>query len=516
MASLGELVIELGVLGDDEGAKKVAKAIDDAIKKTDKYAKAVKELEKKKRQEIIAEKEQIKTAIEKERLLAKQDKLQELRDKRAEKAAEKRNKKIIEFSEGIAGLITAVGAAIFALDKLTQSLVNQNQYWINLTRNSDIALSTYQKWGQVGAAMNASLGEMGAAGALADLNEKLFELKLTGQGARGFQLAGIMPTNAEDVLEQLRDRIKGLNDTSATYLLKQMGIDPRMLSVLRMTREEFNSLTKELEKYQLTMEQRQQIQEFHKQMSIVNVKMQYFKDRILLKILPHFLNFMRNLEFITEGLFKLAKVINKVTGNWKPLIAVALVFIAKIKPIAKFLTVINTAFVGLISKIPIFGKFIAGLGGILGRAFLPLTALYLLIDDVRAFVQGGGSMIGVMLYGFKKIQDVINFETPEWIKNLVYVASKMPNIVEGVQAIRDIKEGKDVKVNAPELALAPIRLVNPAANLVYMGAKAAAQSYITNNNNNTSNQVNQTINIETNQPAAYVKRDLTQTLSNFQ
>lgn len=480
--TLGELVIELGVLGDDEGAKKVAKAIDEAIDKAKEYA--------------------------------KQQKQQEKQEQNNAKSSGNLAKNIKNVAAGLGGVITAVSGAVIALNKLAESLVQQNQQWINLTRNSDIALSTFQKWGQVGAAMNASLGEMGAAGAIADLNERLFALKLTGEGARGFQLAGIMPTNAEDVMEQLRNRIKGLNDTSATYLLKQMGIDPRMLSVLRMTREEFNSLTKELEKYQLTMEQRQQIQEFHKQMSIVNVKMQYFKDRILLKILPHFLNFMRNLEFITEGLVKLAKAINKVTGNWKPLIAVALVFIAKIKPIAKFLTVINTAFGGLIAKIPIFGKFIAGLGGILGRAFLPLIALYLLIDDVRAFVQGGGSMIGVMLYGFKKIQDVINFETPEWIKNLLYVASKMPNIVEGVQAIRDIKEGKDVKVNVPELALAPIRLINPAANLVYMGTKAA-QSYITNNNNNTSNQVNQTINIETNQPAAYVQRELVQTLPNF-
>lgn len=484
MASLGELFIELGVLGDDEGAKKVAKAIDETIDKAKEYA--------------------------------KQQKQQEKQEQNNAKSSGNLAKNIKNVAAGLGGVITAVSGAVFALNKLAESLVQQNQQWINLTRNSDIALSTFQKWGQVGAAMNASLGEMGAAGAIADLNEKLFELKLTGQGARGFQLAGIMPTNAEDVMEQLRDRIKGLNDTSATYLLKQMGIDPRMLSVLRMTREEFNSLTKELEKYQLTMEQRQQIQEFHKQMSIVNVKMQYFKDRILLKILPHFLNFMRNLEFITEGLVKLAKAINKVTGNWKPLIAVALVFIAKIKPIAKFLTVINTAFGGLISKIPIFGKFIAGLGGILGRAFLPLTALYLLIDDVRAFLQGGRSGIGYLISAFIRLQEIINFKSPEWLKNLLYVASKMPNIVEGVQAIRDIKEGQDVKVNAPELALAPIRLVNPAANLVYMGTKAAAQSYITNNNNNTSNQVNQTINIETNQPAAYVKRDLTQTLSNFQ
>lgn len=477
MASLGELFIELGVLGDDEGAKKVAKSIDEVI---DKAAKAAKELKRMAKAEYEDRDASIEAAV-----------------------------KTANFVKNIGGIITAVSGAVAALNRLTDSLVQQNQYWVNLTRNSDIALSTYQKWGSIGAAMDKSLGEQGAAGAIAQLNERLFELRLTGEGARGFQLAGIMPTNADDVLEQLRDRIAGMSDTAATYLLNQMGIDVRMLSLLRMSREEFNALNKEMEKYRLTAEQRQSIQEFHKQMSIVNQKMQYFKDRIILAIMPHFLKFMRNIEFLVENLFKLGQTINKATGKFKPFIALLLVFLAKIKPIAKFLTVFNKEIGGIITKIPILGRLLGGLGGIIGKAFLPLTAIYLLLDDVRAFLQGGRSGIGILIALFQKLADKINFEAPEWLKDLVYIVGKTDNLVKGVEAIKDIKDGKDVKVTGGDISTMLTRF-NPGITISdWIGnAIGGAIGNAIYNNQNQSKNLTQNINISTNQPASAINREI--------
>ena len=481
MASLGELFIELGVLGDDEGAKKVAKSLDEVI---DKAAKAAKQLKK-----------------------------QDDSTRNVNKTSNETAKKIAAVTSKVGILITGITGAIVALDKLTDSLVRQNQYWINLTRNSDIALGTFQKWGQVGAALDSSLGEQGAAGAIADLNKRLFEMKLTGKGYEGFAFASIMPTNAEDVLEQVRNRIKGLNDTAATAILERLGIDPRMLSVLRMTREEFEALNAEMAKYRLTPEQRQTIQEFHKQMSIVNVQMQYFKDRIILKIMPHFLNLMRNIEFITEGLFKLGKAINKVTGNFKPLILVALAFIAKTKPVAKFFKDLNIAFGGLLSNFPKLRAFFKGLGGVIGRAFLPLTAIYLLIDDVRAFVQGGRSGIGYLLALIEDIQDKINFETPEWLKNLLYVISKMPNLADGVHAVKDVAQGNGGDVNLGELATAPMRLMNPALMLPSLASDLA--NSIINNNQNQSKEYNFFNTINTNSTQQAIMHELTLTNALF-
>ena len=462
--SLGELFIELGVLGDDEGAKKVAKSIDEVIEKA---AKAAKELQKQKKSTDEV-------------------------DSSSDSAA----KKIAEAAGKIGGLITAIYFAVIALNRLTESLVQQNQQWINLTRTSDIALSTYQKWGQVGAALDASLGEQGAAGAVAELNKRLFEMKLTGQGYGGFAFAGIMPTNAEDVLEQVRARIKGLNDTAATAILERVGLDPRLLPMLRMTREEFEALNAEMAKYRLTPEQRLQIQEFHKQMSIVNVKMQYFKDRIILKLMPYFLNFMRNVAFFTDKLVKLAKAINKLTGNFKPLIAIALMFIAKIKPIAKFLTSLNVAFGGLITKIPIIGRLLAALGGVFAKAFMPLTIIYFLLDDLRAYMEGSGSMIGVFLAFFEKIEDAINFDAPEWVKDLLYIISKADKLTTAVQdvkgAVQDIQNGENIKVDLPRASYNMAKFINPSLRMWdWLGNKIINNNDNTRNNQDQSRQFNQ-------------------------
>jgi len=384
--TLGELVIELGILGNDEGAKKVAKALDELIEKATKAAKEMKNQEQKTNDV----------------------------DKKNKNVAQS----IVKTAKNIGALITAVSGAVVALNSLSQSLVQQNQQWINLTRNSDIALSTFQKWGQVGAAMNASLGEQGAAGAVADLNRRLFEMKLTGQGYEGFALAGIRPTNAEDVLEQLRARIRGLNDTSATYLLERLGIDPRMLSVLRMTRQEFEAMNKEMAKYRLTDKQRQAIQEYHKQMSIVNVKMQYFKDRILVAIMPHLARFMEFFVKIIEAIPKyrgfiigLIAIITKGFGKWLK----AIPLVGKyLKPVVKMLQTIRifgkgllSGLSGFITKIPIIGRLFGVLGGAISRAFWPLTIAFLLLDDFATFQRGGDSVIGDAVEYFKQLGQTI-------------------------------------------------------------------------------------------------------------
>ena len=515
MASLGELFIELGVLGDDEGAKKVAKAIDEAIDKAKEYA--------------------------------KQQKQQEKQEQNNAKSSGNLAKNIKNVAAGLGGVITAVSGAVIALNKLAESLVQQNQQWINLTRNSDIALSTFQKWGQVGAAMNASLGEMGAAGALADLNERLFEMKLTGQGYEGFALAGIMPTNAEDVMEQLRSRIKGLNDTSATYLLKRMGIDPRMLSVLRMTREEFNSLTKELEKYQLTMEQRQQIQEFHKQMSIVNVKMQYFKDRILIALLPHIERIMKFVVKLIELLPKyrgilvgLGIAMTKGFGKWLKTIPL----IGKhLKPIIKILQTMRifgkSLFKGLngfITKIPVIGRLFGALGKIISKVFFPLTLAYLIIDDIMGYFEGKDSAFGAVINYLQDMgQDWLNIGKIFTTKPLlafkaalikigdifIRIAQIILNTVDWVLGTKfgkwlsKVYGGDDYNDNMKEfsenLRQAAAELDAERTNTENL-AKNTVPSNVYNNNggNNNSKNVNitQNNNITTTQPAQTIYNDL--------
>ena len=379
MASLGELFVELGVVGDVKPLEKAIGTMKEAVKQIDNEIKAnqrlLKYLQDIKNARNDGEKATIKENFAKE--IQKQKMLNEIDAN--QKAVDGKK----EFASKIAGVVKGVGAfvgaltgAAIALNKFTNDLVESNQAMLNLTRTSDISLKTFQKWNSIG----RMFGVQNAAQQIEGLNQRLFQLRLTGEGASGFQIAGINPIgqNAEGVLEQLRQRIKGLDDTSASWLLQQMGIDPQMLHILRMTREEFEALNNTIKQYQLTDEQRRSIQEMNVQLQIAGIQLKYFKDRIILALMPVWVKFVQSFERVTEGLAKFVKWVAHAN-------TFASTLTGKILALAAALGVVRLALLAITAH-PIVAGITAVLGGI-----------YLLVDDIMAYFKGGGSMIGVLI-----------------------------------------------------------------------------------------------------------------------
>lgn len=313
--SLGELFIELGVFADTEEVKKFEKQLRNTVKTIKENKKETKNL----------------------------------------------NKSIGDFVKSLRRSILVISGALYAINRFTNSLVESNQQFLNLTRTSDISLSTFQKWNNIG----KMFGVKNAAEQIEGLNERLFDLMLTGQGAEGFVLAGINPMgqDAEGVMEQLRNRVAGLDDTAAAYLLKQMGLDPTMLHLLRMGRQEFEALGQAIKKYQLTEEQRAEIQKLNVQLQIAGIKLQYIKDRAIMALMPIWLKFVESLARVAEGLGRVIKGIDD-----------------------------------LVNKIPRLKEGIIALGAAFMIAFQPvwalLSAIYLLIDDVMGYFEGKDSLFG--------------------------------------------------------------------------------------------------------------------------
>lgn len=397
MASLGELFIELGVVGDTKELdialntmKETVQAVDKQIQKTQrliKYhqdlAKATDATEKKLINSVFADE------VNKDKLLAQKDAL----NKNIEANKNLANG-IAEVVKGIGAFVTAIAGAAVAVNKLTNDLVKSNQVFLNLTRTSDIALSSFQKWNSIG----KMYGVDNAAQQLEGLNQRLFELRLTGQGARGFQLAGINPTgDAENVLEQLRNRVSGMSDTSASYLLREMGLDPQMLHLLRIGREEFAALNKEMEKYRLTPEQIKSIQDMNVQLQIANQKLRYFRDKAVLKLMPVWVRVVKSFARVTEFLTKVIKKFKELSVVWHG-VSVGIIYgLGHIKPVQMIFKGILSSCNGLVRSIPFVGKFFGKLGSFALKAMLPLTLLYLLLDDLATYFDGGDSLIGRVL-----------------------------------------------------------------------------------------------------------------------
>lgn len=370
MPSIGELFIQLGVVGDVKPLEKAIGTMKEAVKQIDnqinanqrllKYLQDIKTTRTAGEKAII--KENFANETKKQKLLDEIDANQKAVDEKKEFAA-----KIAGVVKGVGLFVGAMTGAAVALNKFTNDLVQSNQAMLDLTRTTDIAQGTFQKWNNIG----KMLGVENAAQQLEGLNQRMFELMLTGEGARGFQLAGINPVgqDAEGVLEQLRDRVSGMDDTTATYLLQQMGLDPKMLHLLRLSRQEFEELGATVQKYQLTPEQTKQIQAMNVQLQIAAIKLQYLKDRAILAIMPAWVKLVESFARVTEGIQKAVNWLNEFK-----------------------------------SKSPDVQNAIKGIAiavGILLAALFPVQALliglYLLIDDIMAYFNGGRSGIGYLI-----------------------------------------------------------------------------------------------------------------------
>lgn len=359
--NLGELFVQIGTIGNSKEVRQFAQAVKRAGDAIDKYDK---------------------------------------QQKKAQGGANGLGTSIKGAVGAVAGIVGAVGLAYHALERLTESLVRENQQWLNLTRQSDIALSTFQKWGTIG----KIVGVDNAAQQLETLNQKIFNLRLTGEGAKGFQMAGIMPTNADDVLEQLRGRISGMSNTAATYLLQQMGLDPKMITLLRMGREEWEQYLYIQKKYTLNKEQRKEIDRLNRQLEVTRIQMGYLKDRIVLALMPGFVRFTKFLASATEGIARFFKWA-ATTKVEMPKLAEG---ILKVVEAVGLLTIALMAF----SAHPI----IASITAIIG-------AIMLLADDVNHYLNGGGSVIGVIAKGLQDIdiKGFVDFPVPKWLEYMIYI-----------------------------------------------------------------------------------------------
>lgn len=359
--NLGELFVQIGAIGNSKEVKEFGNAVKKAGKAIDDYDKKL---------------------------------------KKAQGTGEGATVALKGTIGAIAGLVTAAAGAYWALDRLTDSLAKQNLQWLNLARQSDIALSTFQKWGTIG----KIVGVDNAAQQLENLNQKIFNLRLTGEGAKGFQMAGIMPTTADDVLEQLRNRISGMSNTAATYLLQQMGLDPKMITLLRMGREEWEQYLEIQKKYTLNEDQRKEIDRLNRQLEVARIKMQYLKDKMVLALMPALVRLTKFVASAVEGISKLVNLFIKSDhplvklgrGLWKIQLALAAIGLTLMAITAHPIIAAITAIVG---------------------------AIMLLADDINMYLTGGDSVIGTLINGLKDIdiKGFIDFPVPKWLEYIIYM-----------------------------------------------------------------------------------------------
>ena len=213
-------------------------------------------------------------------------------------------------------------------------------------------------------------------GSVQALESNLAQIRLGEGNIAPFQLLGISPIgkNAVQVIEDLREAIKGIDDMTATNIIQQMGLSPEMLTLLRMSKEEMAQYSAIAQQYMLSPEQRQAMQQYAMGLRLVHMQLNYIKDTLILKLMPAFINFSKNL----------ATIINQGAE------------------------IVNTL-VDVIQKVPLVRTALGGLAMFIMARFNPvlaaITALYLLLEDIAVYFAGGKSVTG-LLFGNNKNNNI--------------------------------------------------------------------------------------------------------------
>ena len=369
---IGDLFIELGVQGD-------TKKLDEAIKKLQ----AVQAKEKMRlqfREKIIKLNKLISeaaTSEQKQQLINLKNaekenyvnkfKLRSLEEQK--KLLGEQNTSWRGMVKGVAGFVAGISAAIIAMDRLGNKVLQTNQLYTNFTKQTGISINSLNRMAGVAKLSGMNLPVEQVAGDLNSLQQKIYKLGLTGEGAGIFAMLGMNPMGMDSgqFINALRGRFKGLNGVQKSYVLDQLGLSREWLNVLELSDAQYIDFVKQSRKLQLTEEERKELA----------------KQKIAIALLPIVTKIM-------ECASKVAVSISDAFGNDK--------FIHVVRDIALWLGIAAVK-AGMIQKALSFSwltsLFKGGKGGLLGLFGLGAAG--------KPFIKGAaakaGAGIGARLLG---------------------------------------------------------------------------------------------------------------------
>lgn len=268
----------------------------------------------------------------------------------------------------------AVTAAVVVVDRMATSLLKNNQAFISFNQQTGLAIGNMQRIAQAGMLANMNITPETVMQSMQAVQSNLAQIRLGQGNIEPYQLLGISPVgkDANQIFDELRSAISGLDDMTATNIIQQMGFNPEMITVLRMTNAELDNM----QELMLSPEQRQAMEQYGMALRKVHMEFNLLKDQALIAIMPSLIDFLKGFKAIAQvtydmldGFGKLLDMIPQLKGA---LAALALGILAYFNPV-----------------------------------IAAVTALYLLIEDLAVWKAGGKSAIGTLVgQGGKLIEGI--------------------------------------------------------------------------------------------------------------
>ena len=373
---LADFFINIGVVGDTKELDKTIKRLEEAntkekrrIQFRDKIVKLNKMLEKAETDEQKAKIKQLKIA-ERDNYV-NQIKIDKLKKQKEGLIANK--EAFMGAVKGIGAFIAAASLAYKVIDHMVGSLSKANQQMITFQRTTGISFASLNKYASANAAVNYNSTIEGTAQSMARVAQNLWDIRmgrgdispyqeLAYVGGKAFNPMGM---SVEQVIESVREAIRGVDDLQATNIITRMGFAPDDLLMLRMSREEFEKINSMF----LNPEQREAMNKYALQLKKTQLQFNLLKEKSLLKIMPLFVELSK---WLTQTATLWGNVANKI------------------------INVVNAS--------ETLQTVLKRLGSILLGAFIwfhpiigALTAIYLIIEDIAGYFMGYKSVTGFVV-----------------------------------------------------------------------------------------------------------------------
>lgn len=368
---LGEFFVQLGVKGDTKELDKTIKQLEEAERATKRQIKFQQDLAK-------ATSEEQKALIRKNYY---QNKALDLAKKEKNAIVDK-NKAFANTVKGITAIGASALIAYKVIDRMVNSLAVANSRMIAFQRQTGISFASLNKYASASASVNFNATPEQMASTMQTLASNLYDIRMGRGDISPYQelaFVGGKPFNpmgmsVEQLIESVREAIKGVGDVQATNLITRMGFSPDDLLMLRMTREEFEKINDLF----LSPREREQMNAYSLQIKKMRLEFQLMKDRALLAIIPVFVNLNR---YLTDFATLWGKVVTNIINFLNQSQALQTTF----KVLA---TIIITAFR------PVWVMF---------------TAIYAVIEDIVGYFMGYKSVTGFLI---NNIQDFFADHNP--------------------------------------------------------------------------------------------------------
>lgn len=218
---------------------------------------------------------------------------------------------------GISALAAGFVIATLAVDKMVMKLAQANQAYINFQRQTGMSMQGAMGMSAAMANLDVTMTPQEIMQNMQNLQSNLIGVQFGMGNIAPYQMAGINPWGAN--FDTIRKQLKGFAPAYRTFLLQQMGLDPRLGALIDLSDKEYANMKAEQSLLYLDPQVRKDIQVISAEVNKMFLVMKKMKDLIVVilghaaKPLTSFLKMALNtVNIVLEGIAKMPALLKTI------------------------------------------------------------------------------------------------------------------------------------------------------------------------------------------------------------